>query len=553
MARGRGLASPGKVHCARGLLADTPAVSEPTSSTPAPAPRRRWVGPVVFLALTVAALAIVQSFSETDRNIRAWLASAIVLLGVAAQLLWLLLFSGLRWWRRLAVLAVVAGIGFGFKAVTRIDGTVSGTGLPRFVWRWTPTADQRLAQMPETAATTKALASSAAEARFRFPQFLGPGRDGRADGVKLARNWATQPPKELWRHPVGLGWSGFVVADGLALTQEQRGEDELITAYTLVAGDPVWAHTNRTRFREWQGGDGPRATPTIVSNRAYAYGATGILDCLEFATGRLLWSVDVLATNHLDNLTWGKSSSPLVADGRVIVSGGSGNVNGCLAYDAKSGNPLWSDHGDAATYASASTANLAGRPQILVNGARAVAGLDPQTGKRLWEFAWGGDKWPKSSQPLAVEPDRVFLSGGYSMGCLLIEVKAGADGTLAATEVWRGRALKTQFNNVAVLGGHLYGLDDGFLACVETATGKRVWKDGRYGSGQSLLVNDLVLIQGEPGFVALAEAKPEGFTELGRISALSSKTWNNPALAGPYLLMRNDQEAACYLLPVVTE
>ncbi|MFO1460706.1 MAG: hypothetical protein U1G08_15035 [Verrucomicrobiota bacterium] len=83
------------------------------------------------------------------------------------------------------------------------------------------------------------------------------------------------------------------------------------------------------------------------------------------------------------------------------------------------------------------------------------------------------------------------------------------------------------------------------------ATGKRLWKDGRYGSGQTLLVDDLILVQSEPGFVALVEARPDTYRELGRIPALSSKTWNNPAVAGPYLLVRNDQEAVCYELATV--
>ncbi|HTH46767.1 MAG TPA: PQQ-binding-like beta-propeller repeat protein, partial [Candidatus Limnocylindria bacterium] len=390
----------------------------------------------------------------------------------------------------------------------------------------------------------------AAEAKYRFPQFLGARRDGRVDDVRLARDWTAAPPKELWRHPVGLGWSGFVVADGLAITQEQVGEDELVTACALLTGTPIWAHTNHTRFREWQGGDGPRATPTIVDHRVYTYGATGILNCLDLATGRLRWSVDVLETNGLHNLTWGKSSAPLVADGRVIVSGGTSPEKGWLAYDADTGKPLWSANGEAANYASAAAATLAGRPQILVSGPQAVAGLDPATGVSLWRFAWGSDKPPKCSQPLVLNDDRVFLSAGYAMGCVLIQVRAAADGSLQAAELWRAKSMKTQFNNVAVRDGHLYGLDDGFLACVEVATGKRLWKDGRYGSGQSLLVGDLLLVQAEAGFVALAEAKPEGFNELGRISALDSKTWNNPALAGPYLLVRNDHEAACYELPL---
>lgn len=514
---------------------------------------RRWLGPAILLGLTLLAAGLIQSRQDLDWNLRAWFLSLAVGLGLVAQLLWVLLFSRWRWWRRGLLLLGFVAVGVGFRLSTRVEGTLSGTGLPRFVWRWSPTADERLAALPAVAPPATNAVVATAEARFRFPQFLGPERDGRVTGVMLVRDWQAQPPKELWRHPVGLGWSGFVVADGLAITQEQRGEDELVTACTLSGGEPVWAHTNRTRFCEWQGGDGPRATPTIVGNRVYAFGATGVLDCLELGTGRLVWSVDVLATNRLDNLTWGKSASPLVVDGRVIVSGGTTSVRGTLAYAADTGAFLWADNGDAATYASPAAVTLTGRSQILVDGARAVAGLHPATGKRLWEFAWGNEKWPKCSQPLVVSSNRVFLSAGYSMGCLLIEVQAMSDGNFTAAELWRGRTMKTQFNNVALRDGHLYGLDDGFLACVEVTGGKRVWKDGRYGSGQSLLVDDLVIIQAETGFVALAEAKPDAFSELGRVQALSAKTWNNPALAGPYLLTRNDQEAVCYLLPVVTE
>ena len=521
---------------------------------PAPARRRRWIAPLVIAGLALAGVVAVQSLGDLDRNIRAWLTVIVVLLGLLLEVLWLLGFSGLRWWQRLGTLGVLVAAYAAVKMTTRIEGAIGGTGIPRLVWRWAPTKDEQLSRAVVAAATApRPAAVAAAEAKFSFPQFLGAGRDSRVEGVKLARDWAASPPKELWRHPVGLGWSGFVVVNGLAITQEQVGEDELVTACTLLTGAPVWAHTNRTRFREWQGGDGPRATPTIVGDRVYTYGATGILDCLELATGRLRWSVDVLKANGLNNLTWGKSSAPLVVDGRVIVSGGTAAEKGWLAYDADTGKPLWAANGEAANYASAVAATLAGRKQILVGGPQAVAGLEPSTGAVLWRHVWGSDKPPKCSQPLVLAGDRVFLSAGYAMGCQLIEVKAGADGSLQAGEVWRAKSMKTQFNNVAVRDGYLYGLDDGFLACVEIATGKRLWKDGRYGSGQSLLVGDLMLVQAEAGFVALAEAKPGGFQELGRLGALDSKTWNNPALAGPYLLVRNDHEAACYQLPLVTE
>ena len=511
--------------------------------------RRRRLAPFLILGFTGLLAVVMQLLPEVDRNIRAWLTLGATLLGVILLLLWLLFFSDLRWQQRIARLGLMVGLLFLVKTITRTDGAASGTGIPRLVWRWLPTKDEQLAQttivLDNRAPVTLA---SAAEKGLRFAQFLGPNRDGRVDDLSLFGDWVVSPPKELWRRPVGLGWTGFVVADGLAITQEQVGENELVTAYVLRTGQPVWAHTNRVRFQEFLGGDGPRSTPTIVGDRVYAFGGTGILDCLSLSSGQLLWSVDVLKTHSLRNDTWGKSSAPLVVDGRVIVSGGTSSEKGWLAYDAETGRLLWAANGEAASYASAVQVVLAGVKQILVTGPQAVAGLDPASGKAGWRFVWGNPKNPKCSQPVMLGNDRIFVSAGYGAGCAVFEV-ALAEGLFTTRELWRGKSMKTQFNNVAVREGHLYGLDDGFMACVDITTGKRLWKDGRYGSGQTLLVGNRVLVQSEPGWVALVEAKPSGFTELGRINALQSKTWNNPALAGRYLLVRNDQEAVCYELP----
>jgi len=109
--------------------------------------------------------------------------------------------------------------------------------------------------------------------------------------------------------------------------------------------------------------------------------------------------------------------------------------------------------------------------------------------------------------------------------------------------------MKTQFNSPGLRNGYLYGLDDGLLACVDATTGRRIWKDGRFGSGQTLIVGDTVVVQNENGTVHACAASPDGFRELGQIAALSSKTWNQPAVAGRYLLVRNDREAVCWELP----
>jgi outer membrane protein assembly factor BamB len=526
-----------------------------TAPTPDSTPRTRRFGrpwfPLVTLALGIGGVFFVQSLPELERNLKGWITAAIPLLVLTLNLLWFLLTPRFSWRTRLAGLAVVVLLGFAAKAALRVNGTVDGTGLPRLAWKWTPRAKPRLnAAAPASPAATPAVQDPRLAQATAVPQFFGARRDGIARGATLSSDWQTTPPKPLWRQAIGEGWSAFAVVQGRAYTLEQRDDEELVTCYDLFTGTLLWAHADKARFSQWQSGDGPHSTPTVDAGRVYAYGGTGLLNCLDAATGKPLWQRNVLKEHHLENLEWGISASPLLVDDKVIVTGGNTLSSVLFAYHRDTGEPVWKGGYDRATYASPVLTRLAGRPVILCNHARALTAHDPATGAVVMEHPWGVDKWPKASQPVVVNEDRVFISAGYGMGCRLLHITAADAGKLTATEIWSGMKMKTQFNSAAMHQGHLYGIDDGRLACIDLATGERLWKDGRFASGQSLIAGGLILIQNENGPVHLAAASPSGFQELGRIEALSSKTWNHPTLAGRYLLVRNDREAVCYELPV---
>ncbi|HSB60598.1 MAG TPA: PQQ-binding-like beta-propeller repeat protein, partial [Vicinamibacteria bacterium] len=192
---------------------------------------------------------------------------------------------------------------------------------------------------------------------------------------------------------------------------------------------------------------------------------------------------------------------------------------------------------------------LAGRPQVLIFNRASVAGHDPETGAVLWEQPWPAEQ-PNVTAPLPLPGDRVLLTASYGIGAKLYEVGRGDDGALAARLLWESPRLKSKFANVVVHGGFVYGLDDGVLTCLDPATGDRRWKGGRYGHGQIVLAGDLLLVQTEEGEAALVEASPDAHRELSRFPVLRGKTWNPPALAGAVLVVRNDQEAAAYELPL---
>ena len=419
-------------------------------------------------------------------------------------------------------LAVLAGV------LLRIEGT-SGDLVPRLAWRWAAPRDAAMADVGvESAAVPDPGVSFA---------FLGERRDGAVD-TGLSRDWAARPPKLLWKREIGAGWSGFAVAKGRAVTQEQRGPSELVVAYGLLTGAPLWKHADEARFDTVLGGVGPRATPAIDGDRVYAFGATGILNCLELETGKRVWSVDVARETGAPRPDYGFSSTPLVDGPRVIVHPGA-----LVAYDKATGKRIWASGSERPAYASPSILTLAGRRQLVALNWASCAGHDPETGAPLWRYEWRGE-FPKAAQPLGIGADRVAISGGYSLGTDAFKVTASG-----VEPAWSSRHLMAKFSSFVIREGHLYGLNDGVLACVNAETGVRTWRGAAYGHGQLILAGDLLVISAEDGRAALVEATPSAFRELGAIPAVSGKAWNHPALAGPYLLMRSDREAACLELP----
>ena len=487
---------------------------------------------------------------------------------------------------RRAAMAIAILLACGVFTLLRTDG-ITGIGS-QFAWRWTPTAEEKLlaranddpkpvlspaaptervtdapapnnptAAAPASAPTVpppservlrKDDESSTVVARkpAEWPGFRGSDRDGVVHGVKIDTDWARVPPTQIWRRPIGPGWSSFAVDGDLIFTQEQRGEDEIVTAYHVKTGEPVWRHRDRVRFWESNGGAGPRATPTLDGGRVYTFGATGILNALDEASGAVVWSRNVAADSRTVVPMWGFASSPLVIDDEVVVA-----AEGKLAaYDLATGKPRWVGPDGGLSYSSPHRVTVGGASQIVLLSGAGATSVSPSDGAVLWKHAWSGGA---IVQPAMTADGDLLISALAATGGFGIRRLAVARGSSGWTveERWTSTGLKPYYNDYVVHNGYAFGFDGSILSCIDLKDGTRKWKGGRYGAGQLVLLRDqdLLLVLSDEGDVVLVSATPDQFKEIARVPALEGKTWNHPVVAGDLLLVRNGEEMAAFRLP----
>jgi outer membrane protein assembly factor BamB len=501
----------------------------------------RWI-PLVIIILFAGTIIFMHATDHAGRYFSTDIGGAVIVLTSA---IWFVATRSWDWRVKLIAMAVFALL----PIIVKYDGSRSGSAAPSFSLRFAKAKDAGLEDLSRLKSLEPAAESSWKPVAYHrdFPGFLGPDRTGIIKDFELEPDWEEHPPEELWRRRIGLGWSGFAVKGRYAITQEQREELEMVTCYDLESGEPIWAHSNTARFSGGMGSDGPRATPQIDAELVYTLGATGIVDCLELATGELRWTRNVLAEHDSENVRYGKSGSPLIVDDFVVVAGGkSGPL--LAAYHKLTGEPVWKAAAEPAGYAAPVLATIAGARQIVSVNRFSATGHEPTTGKELWRYDWP-NIYPKPAQPQILEGDRVLLTASYGMGAHLLQLDRDGD-AISVEELWESSRMKTKFSSVCIVDGYAYGLDEGRFACISLEDGSRQWKDGRYGYGQNFMIGDLIVVQAEQGEIILVRPNPAMLEELGRVKALSGKTWNYPTLAGSYLLVRNDEEAACFRLAV---
>jgi len=401
--------------------------------------------------------------------------------------------------------------------------------------------------IPAPAAPVPPLQKGAAD----WPCWRGPRGDGRSPVRGIRTDWSGGLPR-LWevrylcRGGEAAAWSAPAVAGNRLVVPGRDGTRDAVFCLDAATGKLLWLGAYDAPGRSSHG-TGPRATPFIDDDRVYTFGRGGDLACWSLLDGAARWRRNVRDAGGAEP-QWGHASSPLVWGDLVIVQGG-GSCR-TIAYDKRTGEVAWKSGEGPAGYAAPALAPAGASPALLVFHGKGLAGIDPRTGRELWNAAWETPYDVNAATP-AVEGDLVFITSDYGRGGQLM--RAGPAG---AEIVWTTKAYASHHSDPILLGGHLYGYEGpsyqnrGKFKCLDLATGAVKWSTSEIGWGTTVWVDGHLLCMDIRGNLYLVKPDPSALVKAaefrGALGDIEGPAWTVPVAANGRLYLRFKQTLACY-------
>ena len=377
-------------------------------------------------------------------------------------------------------------------------------------------------------------------------QWRGPNRDGISQETGLLQEWPKFGPPLAWRASgLGNGYSSFSTSGGRLYTLGARAGIEYVIALDRASGKQVWETPNGRRYQNDRG-DGPRSTPTVDGDRLYVLGGSGDLTCLENATGKKIWSINIVQKFGGVNPYWGYSESPLIVGDRILVNTG-GRRAGIAAVSKADGSTLWQQHSDGAGYSSPMLMRTGSLNQVIFFTEDRAMAVDPRDGRLLWSYDKANNGTANIATPI-VKGTFVFVSSDYGTGGALLDVRA-AGNFATANEVYFTRDMRNHHASSVLVGDHLYGFSSSILTALRFDTGKTAWRDRSVGKGSLIVADNRLYLYSEDSVVGLADASPEAYRERGRFTLPQQSglpTWSHPIIADGLLVIRDQDTVYTY-------
>ena len=390
-------------------------------------------------------------------------------------------------------------------------------------------------------------------ANAQWPQWRGPNRDGVVPKASVPAAWPEKlTPK--WKQTVGEGYASPVVGDGRVYVHSRQDPEELVTAFDLATGKPVWTQKYPSAFNKnkyaTQVSKGPFSTPLFANGRLYTLGSSAVLTAFDATSGKVLWKKDWSKEIDTSRLFTGTAMSPIITDGLLIVHVGDDDAGAFRAFDPASGTEKWSLPGHGPGYASPIVATFGGTRQIVTMTDKNVVGVQIASGKELWKIPFP-DEFNENIVTPVVVGDTLVVSGARK-GTLGYKIaKAGT--TFTPTQVWQNAEATMYMSSPVVDGNHIYGYSNkrkGQLFCLDATTGKVTWTtEGRAGQNASLQSAgaDLVVLTTE-GELFVVKRNPAKYEEVRRYKVADGQTWAQPVLLGKEIIVRDATSIAVLTL-----
>lgn len=372
-----------------------------------------------------------------------------------------------------------------------------------------------------------------------WPQYRGPGRDGVSLETGLVDGWGESGPTELWRVPIGAGYSSISVVGDRLFTMDSEGDREFVIAFDAATGGELWRVDVGEMF-ENDFGNGPRSTPTHVDGVLYTMSSLGRLSALRAENGDELWRHELRAEFGSILPNWAFTSSPLVLGDAVIVELGGSENRTVGAFDRASGELRWTAGDGDIAYSSPIVVPFNGVTQIVFLTKAGLSAISPD-GEVLWSSEFVPELGIKPAPPVFVPPDLLFVSASYDAGAKVVRLVA-EDASVGVEEVWEDSLMRNHFNGSVAVDGHLCGFDKAFLKCIDAASGEQTWVRRGLGKGSLIKADGKLIVMGERGKLALFAADAAAARELASHQVLTGRCWTQPTLADGRLFVRNGSD-----------
>ena len=361
-----------------------------------------------------------------------------------------------------------------------------------------------------------------------WPRWRGPDQNGISKETGWSTKWPAAGPKQLWKAQVGVGYASFSVSNGRVYTSGNDKDRETIFCFDANTGAVIWKHTFDSKLDAKYYDGGTSATPTVEDGRVFTVSKRGLVHCLDATKGTVIWSKNLMEELNVKMPEWGFAGSVAIVGDTALLNIGSAGT----ALEKKTGKVIWTSGTDVSGYSTPVFFDASGESAAMFMIKQDAIAVKVADGKELWRFPWKTQYDVNAADPIRFG-NKVFVSSGYNRGAGLFDISQQPP-----KEIWQSKNMRNHMASCILWQGHLYGIDENQLRCINFDTGAVKWTEKAAGKGALMFADGKLIVLSERGELMVAEASPNEFKPISRAQVIGGKCWAAPVLANGKIYCR---------------